>query len=66
MNEPLPNCPFCGRAGEVVAHEYWPKMDTEICYEIGCRTEGCICEVGQDLRYYKTRQEAIDAWSKRA
>ena len=53
-------CPFCGVEAIIC---YSVKDDTYVC---GCFTSGCMGDVRKYLHRFKTREEAIAAWNRRA
>lgn len=57
MNE-LKSCPFCGSEG--VLHE---RPDG---FYVDCSSRFGICTVMPATWIYKTEEEAIDAWNRRA
>lgn len=62
--EELDSCPFCGGAGRVLEHKFRiPERrhkDCEATYGVECVS--CLCKTWQ---FFKTREEAINAWNKR-
>ena len=56
----LKPCPFCG--GEVVQHH---ATSEELCIDLGYRffCEKLCC---MQVKYYETKEEAIEAWNRRA
>ena len=53
------NCPFCGSKAVILPAHY-----SETVVTIRCDKAGCI---GRRMTpFYLTREEAIDAWNKRA
>lgn len=54
----LKPCPFCGGEGVVQRHEYEGYTDTfgVVCFD-------CCAETRQ---FYNTKEEAIEAWNRRA
>jgi len=54
-NEILP-CPFCG--GKAIAED---RSDLHSAWLIGCDRCDCVMDV-----YYRTKEEAVEAWNRRA
>ncbi|GAG81944.1 unnamed protein product [marine sediment metagenome] len=54
----LKRCPFCGNDATIF------KLDSGIDRLIMCKSDECIC--GDDPKYFKSDDEAIAAWNKRA
>ena len=58
MSEKLKSCPFCGDT-------YIKTYRSRAGYQVGCNTVNCIaCHAY--ARAYKTENEAIEAWNRRA
>lgn len=53
-------CPFCGKAAKIFQFE---SDDKRCCIDCGDRSGNCGC--GLD-KWFDTREEAIEAWNKRA
>ena len=66
LPDPLP-CPFCGR-DPVIQHDrrYPDEAGSEGCsaFEVICNTWGCPVYCA-DNSYYRTPEEAIQAWNRR-
>ena len=58
----LKSCPFCG---DKYIQAYMSNNYYDIGYRIGCNTLGCIC-LHTKSNVYKTKEEAIEAWNRRA
>ena len=66
-NDILP-CPFCGAKAYVFCNEeqnYCSRSFTTN-FGIGCKTEDCYGQQDRDMAYFRSQQEAIEAWNKRA
>lgn len=59
-------CPFCGDTYITVVQKYTSgKYTINHGYSIGCQSVGCIgCHTY--ARTFATKEEAINAWNKRA
>lgn len=58
MNDLKP-CPFCGSEAEIIDYkdEYLEQIVT-------CRNS--FCKVNPNTHFFETREEAIEAWNRRA
>jgi hypothetical protein len=63
----LKPCPFCGGTAEVVKDKRWPRsLDHSIdAWHIECKNVDCVI-YRTDNNYYRRRNEAIEAWNRRA
>lgn len=59
MNEKLKLCPFCGKGGHLQKNPYADKYYIK-CLNIKCKIKPMTDE------HYKSQQEAIKAWNRRA
>lgn len=67
MADGLISCPFCGGPAKLVETRRWPKdLDYAIiAYTPVCSNPDCVI-YNADTKYYKTKQESIEAWNKRS
>ena len=61
----LKPCPFCGRRPSKVKEHYITDT-TLIYYSVACKAPLSRCGVNPNTRWMKTREEAIEAWNRRA
>ena len=64
MNELKP-CPFCGRKPSKV-REHYVSGTALIYYSVECKAKLTKCFVKPQTIYCKTKEEAIEAWNRRA
>ena len=69
----LKSCPFCGGEAVVDHYQWWDSYDPpnlHNTWQIGCASEATKehCCIGRlcHSRGFKTKEEAIDAWNRRA
>lgn len=66
INDPkLLPCPFCG---EDAALWYYPaseRLNRKDSYYVGCTNDNCGCEM-EHLGGWKTYEDAVNAWNRRA
>ncbi len=60
MNRGLKPCPFCGGKAHKV-FSVWSEG-----YRYGCMTFNCMANIDKQLISFKTDEEAIKAWNRRA
>ena len=68
MNKPeLKSCPFCGKRPILKADDRYPRPEREriTAYEVVCDNSDCIIYRADNV-YFRTEQEAIDKWNRRA
>lgn len=60
-------CPFCGSRPVLQTDTRYPRPECEPrkAYEVVCKNWDCVIYMA-DARYKLNRQEAIDAWNRRA
>lgn len=63
----LKPCPFCGSTPEIKMDDRYPrpKCDRIDAYEVVCTNWNCIIG-GVDDHYYRSPEEASEAWNRRA
>ena len=63
----LKPCPFCGSTPEIKMDDRYPrpKCDRIDAYEVVCTNWNCIIG-GVDAHYYRSPEEASEAWNRRA
>ena len=61
----LKPCPFCG-CSAISSSEQRHSGTKDKFYFVGCGGFGCIASLHSMNRYYKTEQEAENAWNRRA
>lgn len=73
MTEELKPCPFCGSEGDaIVTHEVWNRCTDHRqgycieCYDCGCSLGFMAYHDGTWDGYYRTEEEAIEAWNRRS
>ena len=68
MQTDLKPCPFCGRTDKLVFYETVQEFDD--CkihqYTIYCDASGDKTGCGASCGYQRTKEEAIEAWNRRA
>lgn len=60
----LKSCPFCTSEKAHVFNEYSEDGDTISGCAVFCDDDDATCKA--NTGWYKTKQEAIDAWNRRA
>ena len=60
----LKRCPFCGAEAYVIQQDFGIQEHKDVRYSISCTGSGKGC--GWTFFFCETRQEAIDAWNRRA
>lgn len=59
-NTELKRCPFCG--GEVVEHHACSEeLGVDYGYRFFCKNQCCM-----QVKFYRTKEEAAEAWNRRA
>ena len=58
-------CPFCGRKPSKVREHKYPSIST-VFYTVECKNAGSKCGVRPTTNLRRTREEAIEAWNRRA
>ena len=61
----LKPCPFCGRKPSKV-HEHYIVGTAKIYYSVSCKAPMSKCGIKPSTGFYKTQEEAIEAWNRRA
>lgn len=61
----LKPCPFCGRKPSRV-REHYVVYTTLIYYSVECKAPNTKCKVKPKTGFFKSEEEAIDAWNRRA
>lgn len=63
----LKSCPFCGKMPIIKSDNRYPRPECErvTAYEVICNNYDCII-YNADNKYYRTEEEAIMAWNRRA
>jgi Lar family restriction alleviation protein len=61
----LKPCPFCGRKPSKV-REYYAVGTKNIYYAVECKAPNTKCFVKPKTTFFKTQEEAIEAWNRRA
>ena len=63
----LKPCPFCGRKPIIKSDNRYPRPEREriTAYEVICKNYDCII-YNADNKYYRTEEEAKNAWNRRA
>lgn len=65
MDVELLPCPFCGGRAKVMRMDYLNEMQT--VWGVFCERDlDAECAHGHYIDNYATKQEAIDAWNRRA
>jgi len=63
-NKLLP-CPFCGGEALIKTSRRYPSGKEITAYSPTCYNMACVIYDADD-NYYRTEQEAIEAWNRRA
>lgn len=61
----LKPCPFCGRKPSKVKEHYVP-VTALIYYSVECKAPMSRCFVKPKTNWFKTKDEANEAWNRRA